>query len=1116
MTHVRRGWWLSAAFAAAALLGGVRVAMAQDAVVRGRVTSDRGEPIAAANVIIEELRASVTTGADGRYTLFVPAARVRGQDVVLRVRAIGFKPNSKALKLLPGEQAVDVTLPYDVNLLEAVVVTGVQQATEAAKVPFAVGRVDASQLPVPAANPLSQIQGKVAGAQITGFSGRPGTSPAVLLRGPTSINATGRGQEPLYIVDGVIVNGGLPDINPEDIETYEVLKGAAAASLYGSRAGNGVISITTKSGRRALEGVNFHVRTESGVNDIERDFGLAHYQALLMDENNQQFCAFVSGQPTCARTFNYAYEQFRINNDPGPFALSPPSFPVDPGATIAGNVLRERFQNAPWPGQFYNPVRQTVTNQLYNESSIDVTGRFGSTQFYTSGSNLTQQGAIRFLKGYQRNTFRLNVDQGVGTNWNIALRTQYTRSTQDGQDQVSNNTAFFQLTRVPGIVNVMQRDTLGRLYIRPNLQQGGSQNANPLYSLQNNQLSSGTNRFLGGLTLQYNPVTWANFEANFSYDMRDTTALQFQDKGYRTTTSSPGTNNGFLFRAAGNFQSVNGGLNASFKHTFRPDLLGTFNLRYAYEQRKTQAQGASGSFLAVQGVTALSNTRSDTRAIDSFLEDVRQIGLFAGFGVEYKERYIVDALVRRDGSSLFGAANRWATFGRISSAWRVAREPWWFIPQINELKLRATYGTAGRGPQFSAQYQTLTIGAAGPTFSQLGNKNLKPELSKELELGADVEMLNRYGLNVTYARANIDRQILSAPVSASTGFVSQWQNAGSLRNTTWEASLNIPMIQRRELAWSMRFIYDRTRSVITRLDVPSYFDGPPQQGATTMFKIAAGERVGTFYGHYFLRGCQELPAPFSADCGFKGASFQKNSDGFIVWVGTNNTVNDGITKNLWETSMPGCPAACPWGQAVVNWGMPILLRGGSPTNQAAPAIVALGNALPDFHFAVSQDVTWRRFSLYALMDASIGQRVWDEGFHWAHLDFLSKDVDQHGRSVATAKPIGYFWRTSASDNFTGLGGFYDQLGPNNYTVEDASYAKLRELNVSYRLGPINGVGDWNLSVIGRNLFTITGYRGFDPETGRIGGGTATAALNAVDAFSFPNLRTVSFGLSTTF
>ena len=154
--------------------------------------------------------------------------------------------------------------------------------------------------------------------------------------------------------------------------------------------------------------------------------------------------------------------------------------------------------------------------------------------------------------------------------------------------------------------------------------------------------------------------------------------------------------------------------------------------------------------------------------------------------------------------------------------------------------------------------------------------------------------------------------------------------------------------------------------------------------------------------------------------------------------------------------------------------------------------------------------------MYALLDAAVGQSVWNEGFHWAHLDFLSKDVDQNGKSVGTAKPIGYYWRTSAADGFTGLGGFYDQLGPNNYTVEDASYAKLRELTIAYRVGPINGVGNWEVSFVGRNLLTITGYRGFDPETGRIGGGASSGALNGVDAFTFPYLRTFSFGLSTSF
>jgi hypothetical protein len=162
----------------------------------------------------------------------------------------------------------------------------------------------------------------------------------------------------------------------------------------------------------------------------------------------------------------------------------------------------------------------------------------------------------------------------------------------------------------------------------------------------------------------------------------------------------------------------------------------------------------------------------------------------------------------------------------------------------------------------------------------------------------------------------------------------------------------------------------------------------------------------------------------------------------------------------------------------------------------------------------------KTFNFYALVDASIGQKVWNQGFHWAHLDFLSSDVDQVGKSLQTAKPIGYYWRTSAVDGFTGLGGFYDQLLPNNYTVEDASYAKLREVLVSYHLGPVARTGDWQISLVGRNLWTITGYRGFDPEVGLSGGsqlnGSGSAAINAVDAFTFPNLRTVTIGLSSSF
>ncbi|PYP12822.1 MAG: hypothetical protein DMD54_17880, partial [Gemmatimonadetes bacterium] len=394
MLHHRRGLLFAGVAALALLVAGAKSAQAQDAVVRGTITSDRGEPIPGANVLIDELRLGVVTNATGQYTLNVPGARVRGQQVIVRVRAIGFKPNSKAITLTPGEQAVDLALGYDVNLLEAIVVTGTQEATEAVKVPFTVNRVDASQLPVPASNPLTQLQGKVPGANIVSASGRPGSQPAVLLRGPTSINASGRGQDPLYIVDGVIINGNLADLNPSDIENVEVVKGAAGASLYGARAGNGVINITTKSGRRSLEGVKFGLRSEGGMSDIERDFGLARFQALATDETGTQFCEAVTGLPFCARTFDYATEQARVNNPPTDFAGNPKGFPIDPVSTIGGQPLRQRFQVQPWPGTSYNAVNQLVTPKPFLENTLDLTGRFGtSTRFYASMSNRHEQGA---------------------------------------------------------------------------------------------------------------------------------------------------------------------------------------------------------------------------------------------------------------------------------------------------------------------------------------------------------------------------------------------------------------------------------------------------------------------------------------------------------------------------------------------------------------------------------------------------------------------------------------------------------------------------------------------------------------------------------------------------
>ena len=548
-------------------------------------------------------------------------------------------------------------------------------------------------------------------------------------------------------------------------------------------------------------------------------------------------------------------------------------------------------------------------------------------------------------------------------------------------------------------------------------------------------------------------------------------------------------------------------------------------MRYLYEQRDSTIEVGQGTTLSVKGVTSLGNATAN-QAVGSAATSVRGIGLFAGAKVDYKDRYVLEGLVRRDGSSLYGAGNRWQTFGRVSGSWLVMREPWWPLPQVSELKLRGSYGTAGGLPPFVAQYETFTITNGVLALAVLGNRNLRPEVHHELELGGDLELFGRFGLSATYARSRIENQILPVPVCACTGYTSQWQNLGTLLNISHELSLNLPLIQRSDVSWSMSVVYDHNRSWITKLGVPPFFQGTILQGTGSMFQIKEGELYGTIYGHQFLTTCSQLPAPFNTQCG-PGQAFQTNDEGWIVWVGAGNNPGMGITNNLWETSLPASQG--PWGVAM-NWGMPILLRG-DPNNAQAARVVALGHALPDFRFAVTQNVQWKRLNVYALVDAAIGQQVWNQGLHWAHLDFLSNDVDQVGKSVQTAKPIGYYYRAPAVDGFSGLGGLYDQLMPNNYSVESASYAKLRELLVSYHVGSVGGVGDWGISVVGRNLFTITGYRGFDPEVGigafapqpgttlalgSSGGQGASGAINAVDAFSFPNTRSFTIGLTTSF
>jgi TonB-linked SusC/RagA family outer membrane protein len=1113
------------------------IAQGQAAVVTGRILSEQGQPLAGANVTVPDLNISVATNQAGNYTITVPAARVTGQSVVIRARAIGFTPQSRPLSLTPGTQTVSFDLRKDITELSAVVVTGVATATEQRKLAFTVTRVDSSMMPVAGSNPITQIQGKVPGAMIMNPSGRPGAAPQVILRGPVSLNATGRTQQPLYLLDGVPLQGSLPDINPDDIANVEIVKGAAAASLYGARAGAGVINITTKTGRNAAEGIRVGLRTELGKSNIEREFPLARFSTLGLDPSGTRFCSretlanqttgtSTSGQgffSPCARYITWDDEVQRINNSGVDFSLPPQQFLQDFGisSTPSYEQATGLYLASAWP-IMRDPVGQVVTPNAYANTNLDLRGKLGNTGVYASISNFVQEGAIRFLPGFVRNSARVNVDQTFNDRISGTLNTFYSQSVDHASnfDETSGTAGtWFTLTRAPWISDLLALDNQGRVVIRNNPLFQGEQNFNPMYATAYNKRTDRGTRFVGASTLRYTPLNWLALDGSFGYDRQTGGFVSLRDRGWRVTSAAPATSSGFIGEGSNDNELWNTSFNASAQHTFFNDLSATFTTRFVYSDQSLRSTNQSGIGLALPGLET-SDAATVNLAIGSTRQLVRDMGFFYGVDFDYKDRYILGGLLRRDGSSLFGAGNRWQTFGRVSGAWIASSEPWWPAPNaISNLKLRASHGSTGQRPRFDAQYETFTIGTGGtlnPSF--LGNRNLKPEINTETELGADVQLFNRFTLNVSNSKSVIDRQILPVQLSTASGFSSQWQNVGEITNKTWEATLVIPVITRPDLNWTSRFIWDRTRSHITRLDIPEFVGtiSPGPANTFDIFKFRVGERIGTVYGFDMVRNCGQLPAPFNTQCsmdsGDLSSAYRPNGDGFIVWLGAGNQLSEGITRNLWRSRLD--QGQGPWGNRT-NWGMPITLR----DSLSQIAFVPVGNGLPNFHWGLSQNVDWKRLSVFALLDASIGQRLWNVAYHWSMGDLQSQAADQYGKSVEEARPIGYYWRRGPSNSpggSSGVGGLYDALNPHGWSMDDASYVKLRELSASFRVGQIGGRGDWRIGLVGRNLKTWTDWRGFDPESGNTTGPFNSSILTPVAGYRFPNLRTYTFQLSSTF
>ena len=361
--------------ALALLVGVPGQAFAQAATISGRVTNSDGQPLVGANVLITSLNAGTTTGANGVYQFSIAEADANGQRVTLTARFIGYTPMTRQITLSSGAQTQNFELKTDPFRLDEVVVTGVAEATSTRKLAFSVSRVTEDQMKqVPASSPIAAIAGKVSGARIAIGTGNPGAAPTIRLRGST--NLTVGNNDPLILVDGVITKNSLADIDANDIESVEVLKGAAAASFYGSNAANGVVAITTKRGRNLQDNkLAFSSRTEYGQSGVYKFVPLNHHHNFLLNADG-------------SIATNAAGTQ-RL--------LDPDGIADNPYPATGPDAWRNQLETWLQDGNFY----------LQN---FQLGVRRGSTNLNSSFTTDHNQGILPFTSGQRRQNLRLNVD----------------------------------------------------------------------------------------------------------------------------------------------------------------------------------------------------------------------------------------------------------------------------------------------------------------------------------------------------------------------------------------------------------------------------------------------------------------------------------------------------------------------------------------------------------------------------------------------------------------------------------------------------------------------------------------------------------------------------------
>lgn len=1016
--------------------------------VSGTVTSQiEDEPLAGASVRIKGTSLGVTTDVDGKYEILAE----KGQ--VLQFSYIGYK--SKEVTI--DRNVINVALEEDRTLLDDVVVVG-YGTMKRSDITGSVVSVGADEIKKTIVTSVDQaLQGRAAGVQVTQNSGSPGGGISVAIRGVNSLN----GNEPLYVIDGVAVDGkssdgktsALSTVNPSDIMSIEVLKDASATAIYGSRASNGVVLITTRHGQAGKTRVTY-----------EGYYALQQIPKRLKTMNLRQY----------AQLYNERVE-------------------------VLGWGEREEFADPSVLGDGTDWQKEIFGNAGMWNHQVSVSGGTESTQFLVSGSYTDQKG-IAVGSGFERFTARINVDTKI-TKW-LQIGAQSSLSHTKRNNTIDDNgviqTALRQLPEVParnpdGSWGYQENNQLGIYYTNPLADALTRTNYNKGLQAMVNAYANVT--LLPGLTARVEYGGTFDY-GNWYFFQPEMTIGQF-------------TQNSNSQRQSSNSRYT------SFKQyiTYMRDLgKHGINIMAGHESQESKWENLSASrqgylFNNVTSInvgdlkTASNGSGSGCFAIESY---------YGRLNYNFDNRYLFTATLRADGSSAFGPDNRWGWFPSVALAWRMKNES--FLKKVDWLsdaKLRLGWGLVGNQNAGNYAYgSTMTTWATawGSGFApgNFANSKLKWEETHSYNIGLDLAMFNnRVEFIFDAYLKNTDNLLMQAalPAYISGVIASPWVNTGEMRNKGFEFTLNTVNISNRDLTWTSGLTFSLNRNKVLKL----YTESTGIQGkiGNDVFTYTTvGNPVAQFYG-YKVIGMFEKESDFykkdangdfilDASGNRQFVAIPENKEikyGTGVWYGDyiyEDLNNDGVIDEKDRTYIGNPEPKFSFGfNNTITWkgfDFNLFLTG------------SVGNDGYNYLLQEQSDPANRWSTLASVCD-------------FTKVGLIDPDGERTLDNMYVTNPGASTYRIDqAASN--------QNSRTSNVYVEDASYLRIKNLSLGYTL-PASFTRKFSVESLRvycniQNLYTFTKYKGYDPE---IGAYNQQVLLRGIDYARYPSQRMFTFGLN---